>query len=92
MTHPRVFNRKDFPEGAIYIGRGSDWGNPYRIGIHGNRQEVIEKFRFYMGVRLEQEPFWLEPLRGKNLVCFCAPLECHGDVIATTLDNMTGNQ
>lgn len=25
----------------IYIGRGSVWGNPFKIGIHGNREKVI---------------------------------------------------
>ena len=29
----------------IYIGRGSKWGNPFRIGDHGDRGGVIEQYR-----------------------------------------------
>lgn len=25
----------------VYIGRGSKWGNPFRIGPHGNRDDVV---------------------------------------------------
>ncbi len=31
------------PAGAVYIGRGSKWGNPFRIGADGNRAAVIAK-------------------------------------------------
>ncbi len=31
------------PSGAQYIGRGSKWGNPFRIGPDGSRAEVIAK-------------------------------------------------
>ena len=27
------------PLNAVYIGRGSKWGNPYVIGKHGTREE-----------------------------------------------------
>ncbi len=30
----------------VYIGRGSDWGNPYVIGIDGDRDEVIRKYQY----------------------------------------------
>lgn len=66
---------------GIYIGRGSAWGNPFIIGIDGNREEVIEKFSEYLLMTIAQKPLWLEPLRGKDLICYCAPLACHGDVI-----------
>jgi hypothetical protein len=67
---------------SVYIGRGSPWGNPYKIGVTGyTRSEVIYEFRLYAEKRLEQEPDWLMPLVGKDLVCYCAPLACHGDVL-----------
>ena len=75
---PRLYNRhhRDAPSDAVYIGRGSPWGNPFRIGVHGNRAEVIERFRCETLPTLD-----LQPLRGKSLVCYCAPLPCHGDVL-----------
>jgi hypothetical protein len=30
--------------GAVYIGRGSKWGNPFRIDPDGDRAAVIAKF------------------------------------------------
>ena len=30
----------------VYIGRGSAWGNPYAIGIDGDREEVIRKYQY----------------------------------------------
>lgn len=70
------------PEGAIYIGRGTPWGNPFRLGIDGNRATVIEKYRHWLATHPEID---LEPLRGKVLICSCKPLECHGDVIVDLL-------
>lgn len=69
------------PKDAIYIGRGSPWGNKYVIGIDGTRQEVIEKHKKdllsnpTMIARVKIE------LKGKDLVCFCTPLPCHGDTL-----------
>jgi len=31
----------------IYIGRPSKWGNPFKIGRDGSRQEVIQKVQRY---------------------------------------------
>lgn len=62
-----------------YIGRGSKFGNKYRIGPDGTRQDVIEKHKrdFYNNPKL-QEAVWNE-LKGETLGCFCKPLPCHGD-------------
>jgi hypothetical protein len=50
-----------------------------------DRSGVLYHFRFYAIDRLTREPDWLEPLRGKRLACWCAPLWCHGDVIVELL-------
>ena len=85
----KVLNKhKDIiPAKAVYIGRGSPWGNPFIIGKNGNRVEVIARFRAYAEKRLAQEPEWLKPLeRYEGLVCYCAPLGCHGNVIVSLLN------
>jgi hypothetical protein len=82
----KVFKMGSAPSACIYIGRGSRWGNPYVIGQDGDRDEVIAKFRAYAEVRLKHFPDWLEPLEGQNLVCFCAPLPCHGDVLVSLIE------
>jgi len=82
----KVLNKHDAGASAgVYIGRGSIWGNPFMIGRDGNREEVIAKYKAWIVERFEFQPgmreFILEPLRGKDLVCFCAPQACHGDVL-----------
>lgn len=81
----KIYKIGSNPPEAIYIGRPSKWKNPYKIGKDGSRDEVIEKFRNYASLRLQKEPNWLLPLKGKDLYCYCAPLACHGDVIKEML-------
>lgn len=84
MAQTTVVNMKD-PTFTydVFIGRPSKWGNPYKIGLDGDRAAVIAKYREW----LRQHPT-LDPreLRGKVLACYCAPLPCHGDVLAAFAD------
>lgn len=85
---PLVDGRRELPDDVVYVGRqvrrqpGSPWGNPYVEGRHGSRDEVIALFRAWLVEILARDPDFLEPLRGKRLACWCAPLACHADVIA----------
>lgn len=73
-----------------YIGRGTPFGNPYRIGEDGDRQQVIEKFKAYFYKRLTDEGFRgkVLALKGKKLGCWCVPLACHGQIIAEYLESL----
>lgn len=71
----------------IYIGRPSKWGNPFVIGRHGNRAEVIDRYRTYLSLRPELMDS-LGELRGRQLACHCAPKPCHGDVLAELADQV----
>ena len=79
---PKVLNKRTsgVPQGAVYIGRPSKWGNPFVIGQHGSRDEVVSKYRSYV---LQQPHLMraLPELKGRDLVCWCAPCACHGDVL-----------
>lgn len=81
-TRGRVLNkhRDQITPDAVYIGRGSKWGNPFKIGEHGTRDEVCDRYEAEVLPKLD-----LEPLMGKDLVCFCAPQRCHGDSIVRAL-------
>jgi hypothetical protein len=43
---------------------------------------AVEWFRRYAEREMRYKPDWLEPLRGKDLICFC-PLSapCHADTL-----------
>ena len=76
-----VVNIKTRAEYDVYIGRGSKWGNPFRIGPDGTREEVIEKYR-QMILKRPDLLSALGELKDKALGCYCKPLACHGDVLA----------
>ena len=68
----------------VYIGRGSPFGNPYVLGVDGDREEVIRLYKIHFIEKLMRDPLFgaqVEALRGKKLGCHCSPLACHGDVI-----------
>ena len=75
----------------VYCGRGSPYGNPYRIGEDGYRSQVIEKYKKYFYKRLKNTDFKekILYLKGKVLGCYCYPMKCHCDVIIEYLNNMT---
>jgi hypothetical protein len=68
------------PASAVYIGRGSPWGNPYVIGKDGTRDDVCNKFEKHTLPNLD-----LSKLQDKDLVCFCAPKRCHGHSIVKAI-------
>lgn len=90
---PRILNKKDYyefnidsqkieympPINSIYVGRPTKWGNPFVIGKDGTREEVVEKYREYISYRA---PEVIEELKGKDLICHCAPKACHAYVLS----------
>jgi|GEM_PF-614211 len=85
MSLPRILNRHDtgdvLPPGSVYVGRPSRWGNPFSIQSHGTREAAIAAHRAWL---------WGQPgllvdirheLRGRDLVCWCAPKRCHAETL-----------
>jgi len=78
----RVWSKRErgVPADAVYVGRPTKWGNPFVIGQHGDRDEVIRLYR----ERLAGSPAMLRAVRelaGRDLVCWCSPEACHADVL-----------
>ncbi len=87
MQH-RIVNLKHDPDavknGAVRIDRRTPWGNPFRIGP-ATREQVIAQYRVDLWRRIRAGEIKIEELaslHGKTLACWCAPLPCHGDVLA----------
>lgn len=70
----------------VYIGRGSKWGNPFIIKRHGNREEVISKYKAYIMSRPDLIKS-LPELKEKVLGCWCKPLACHGDILVQMIED-----
>lgn len=98
---PRRIQRKRtkgwrMPEGAVYVGRPTKWGNPFRVGncstggtisfipIHQTTLErTHDAYRDYLTNKCD----WLiedarRELRGKDLACWCKEgAPCHADIL-----------
>jgi hypothetical protein len=88
MGRMKVIHRNSAPEdwesdpAYVYIGRGTKWGNRW-LAPPLSRREAVERYEkdILEDGRVEE----LEELRGKILVCSCAPLQCHGDILVKWL-------
>jgi hypothetical protein len=65
----------------VYIGRGSKWGNPFKMLDHtqDERDRVCDEYEDYFWK--SELPNHLDELQGKVLGCYCKPLRCHGDFL-----------
>ncbi|MEY8802125.1 DUF4326 domain-containing protein [Leisingera sp. XS_AS12] len=79
VLNARVHGRSR--SGAVYIGRPGPWGNPFSIGKHGTREEVIAKYIAWLHDHPDFVARVRKDLRGKDLICWCAPLACHGHIL-----------
>ena len=69
------------PTAARVVARPSQWGNPFPAR-DGNHAAAVLLFRRYAEERLQREPEWLDPLRGRDLAYWCRFDEpCHADVL-----------
>lgn len=93
----RVVNKRPHRGPGEYIGRPSPLGNPFVIGRHGDRDLVIARYKEWLVAQCKagNEPVKAELRRllglaragDVNLVCWCAPERCHGDVIKAVLES-----
>ncbi len=89
MSKPIVLNYyhpvPDVNLKSVYVGRPSRWGNPFR---NDERVRLVSSFRAYAAQRILDEPGWLDYLMDASyLICWCAPKECHADVLAEMIED-----
>jgi len=96
---PKVLNKRanEIPPDAVYVGRPSKWGNPFRMndpllpaGLSrmGKRRAVIAQYKEWLPKQADLMKA-LPELKGKDLVCWCAPLPCHADVLLELANKKT---
>ena len=72
------------PAGAIVVSRPSRWGNPFRIGVDGDRATCAARFRraLLAGALAFSADDVRDELAGHDLACWCARDEaCHADTL-----------
>jgi hypothetical protein len=73
----------------VDITRNSKWGNPFELPVDGSRAEVIYNYEYHYLPYKPSLTAILHELRGKVLVCWCAPEPCHGDVLKRLAEDTT---
>ena len=72
-------------EGPLRVDRRHPrWGNKHRIGPGVTRAQAIERYARDLWARVrsgEVTRAELRGLHGRDLVCWCVPLECHAEVL-----------
>ena len=89
---PRVYSKRQGdpqpPAGAVYVGRPSIYGNPFPIGRDG-RDACVARYEewLYQPAQAHLRERAIDELRGRDLVCWCAPLACHADVLLALVND-----
>jgi len=82
---PRVWSKRKGapkpPKGAVYVGRPTKFGNPIVLEHEADREEILQKFEEWLLTQPELLNDVKTELKGKHLVCWCAPRPCHADVL-----------
>ena len=75
------------PEGAVYVGRPSRWGNPIPIEPTG-QFDAAGRAQYVASLTRAELSAIRRELRGKTLACWCpltypdgTPRPCHADVL-----------
>lgn len=95
MTPQRLQRKRTkgwrMPPDTVSVTRPGKWGNPFRPNswnekgwapVPDDAAMAVKWYRADLQKVLRVNPDCLEPLRGKNLACWC-PIgsPCHGDVL-----------
>jgi Domain of unknown function (DUF4326) len=87
----KVFSPNELP--VKCVDRTSRWGNPFKLGVDGTREEIIQKYRVWFLTGTESRKvgrYIVDPqdlreriheLRGFNLACCPPGLPCHADFL-----------
>lgn len=86
MTPKRIQRRRvkgwRMPNAAVYVGRPTMFGNPYRVGVNGSAADCVRLYRDSLKVQRAFRKVIRRKLRGKHLACWCRlDQPCHADVL-----------
>lgn len=81
----RIWNQateaKKIPKSAAYVGRPSTFGNPWDITKKMDRAACIKRYKEYIKVNTAIAKEAKRHLKGKDLVCWCQPEQCHAEIL-----------
>ncbi len=80
-----IFAHTEVHNNTVLIDRRTRWGNMFRIGPDGTREQVIALYRADLWERIRSGEITFEELAeldGMWFACWCHPQPCHGHVLA----------
>jgi Domain of unknown function (DUF4326) len=108
MSPQRIQRRRTkgwrMPDGAVYVGRPTKWGNRFVVGaaltfpysdVFGpkvkDRAQAVEVFRAYTEITPFFDSWVRMSLAGRDLACWCPLGEpCHADVLLELANSPVG--
>lgn len=84
MDWPPILNKRtarDWPADAVYVGRPGPWGNPFPVGPGRTREQAVAAHAAWFVAQPDIMARAVRELRGKTLICWCAPKCCHAEVL-----------
>ena len=79
--HPNLVQWATDTDRFVRIDRASEWGNPFELGKDGDREAVVRNYKDHYLPHKPSLLAKLDELRGKALGCWCAPQNCHGNIL-----------
>jgi hypothetical protein len=83
------------PDSTVVVARPGRWGNPFRVGVDGDRATCM--LRFGLALAQGELPYTVDDVRrelgGHDLACWC-PLDqpCHADVLLAVARSTPGDR
>lgn len=74
------------PANTVYVGRPTEWGNPFKAPLNNalGRAYAVAQFAEYCSPNSPLAEAARRILKGKNLACFCPEDQpCHADILLT---------
>lgn len=97
-----IVNKKNYTRKGEYVGRPDILGNPFKIGIDGNREYVVNVlYRKWLWEQMNHNPKVydeLERLAGIAresdlvLICWCDPALCHASMVKKAIEWINSNR
>lgn len=90
----QILNQRTKPQGE-YIGRPTPLGNPFSVEKYG-RDQAISMYKTWLANNIRTPAVRNEIIRlariykekgTLNLICWCHPLPCHGEVVAKAIQH-----
>jgi len=89
-----VVNKKTYKGKGEYIGRPNVLGNPFPVSM--GRDKCIAEYKKWLNNKIKSKDsavcaelnrlYKIAKHGDLTLVCWCAPLACHGDVIKAVIE------